>query len=120
MPTTTRITNRRKALFTDSVESTEFGREVAFGATVCLGWKISIKQNSESAGGTEAAFCQIQYHLEYWSKVIQNFKPAEKGGNQNSFISYYLADTLYSFNPQFTITNWILLSQFIDKGIDEQ
>lgn len=82
MPTTTRITNRRKALFTDSVESTEFGREVAFGATGCLGWKINVKQNSESAGGTEAAFCQIQYHLEYWSKVIQNVKRQRREGTR--------------------------------------
>lgn len=74
----------KKALFTESVESAVC-REVEFGAPGCLGWKISIKQNSESAGGLEAAFCQIQYHLEYWSKVIQNLKPAETGGNQNSF-----------------------------------
>lgn len=85
LPTTTQIHQEEKKPFHRFSGICGVCRVVEFGASGCLGWKISIKQNSESAGGLEAVFCQIQYHLEYWSKVIQNLKPAETGGNQNSF-----------------------------------
>lgn len=36
-------------------------------------------ESQKSAWGMKDAFCQIQYHLEYWSKGIQNLKLAEAG-----------------------------------------
>lgn len=74
LSTTTQTTNRNNVLFTDSVKSTQF---------VEVSW-LENKDKVEpqkSAGGMEAAFCQIHHHLEYRSKIIQNLKPADKRGN---------------------------------------